>query len=229
MPLSLPAALMVSVSGFRGRVGDPLTPELVAGLAAAFGAFLRKEGLGETVCVGRDSRTSGPMFLRAVVAGLQSVGTRVIDVLAGAGLHLLPWLLAPEGRLDPELLRDLLELRVALLGFTAELAAKRAEDLAPLTAALRTLQEARGVEAVAEAEFAFFGEMVHSSGNRVLGLIGNAVAQVWRQNAPLFEPLFGERMDTQAHEQVLQAIRARDPVAARRAYEAHGLTMASLA
>jgi phosphomannomutase len=71
---------MVSVSGFRGRVGNPLTPELVAGLAAAFGAFLQDEGLGDTVCVGRDSRTSGPMFLRAVVAGLQSVGTRVVDL-----------------------------------------------------------------------------------------------------------------------------------------------------
>jgi phosphomannomutase len=71
---------MVSVSGFRGRVGNPLTPELVAGLAAAFGAFLHDDGLGDTVCVGRDSRTSGPMFLRAVVAGLQSVGTRVVDL-----------------------------------------------------------------------------------------------------------------------------------------------------
>ena len=80
MPISLPPALMVSVSGFRGRVGNPLTPELVAGLAAAFGAFLQDEGLGDTVCVGRDSRTSGPMFLRAVVAGLQSVGTRVVDL-----------------------------------------------------------------------------------------------------------------------------------------------------
>ena len=80
MPISLPSALMVSVSGFRGRVGDPLTPELVTSLAAAFGAFLQSEGRGDTVCVGRDSRTSGPMFLRAVIAGLQSVGTRVVDL-----------------------------------------------------------------------------------------------------------------------------------------------------
>ena len=80
MPISIPPDLMVSVSGFRGRVGEPLTPELVAGLAAAFGAFLQKEGLGTAVCIGRDSRTSGPMFVRAAVSGLQSVGARVIDV-----------------------------------------------------------------------------------------------------------------------------------------------------
>ena len=71
---------MVTVSGVRGRVGAPLTPELIAGLAAAFGAFMRGERGRGPVYVGRDSRTSGPMFLRAVVAGLQSVGVAVIDL-----------------------------------------------------------------------------------------------------------------------------------------------------
>lgn len=71
---------MVSVSGFRGRVGDPLTPELVAGLGAAYGTFLQEEGAGDLVVVGRDSRTSGPMLMRAVVAGLASTGCRVIEL-----------------------------------------------------------------------------------------------------------------------------------------------------
>jgi phosphomannomutase len=65
---------MVSVSGVRGRVGQPLTPELMAGIAAAFGGFLDSEGDQGPVYVGRDSRTSGAMFQSAVVAGLQSVG-----------------------------------------------------------------------------------------------------------------------------------------------------------
>jgi len=78
MPLRLPSDLMVSVSGVRGRVGAPLTPELVAGLAAAFGGFLRSEGDTGPVYVARDSRTTGPMFERAVVAGLQSVGCDVV-------------------------------------------------------------------------------------------------------------------------------------------------------
>jgi len=78
MPVTLPESLMVSVSGFRGRVGDPLTPELIAGIAAGFGAFLQSEDRGDLVCVGRDSRTSGPMFAGAAVAGLQSVGCRVL-------------------------------------------------------------------------------------------------------------------------------------------------------
>lgn len=71
---------MVSVSGVRGRVGDPLTPELMGAVAAAFGGFLRVRGAGGPVYVGRDSRTSGPMFQRAVVAGLQSVGVDVVEL-----------------------------------------------------------------------------------------------------------------------------------------------------
>ncbi len=47
MSLKIPDGLVVSVSGLRGRVGDPLTPELVCGLAAAFGAFVgRSAGAG---------------------------------------------------------------------------------------------------------------------------------------------------------------------------------------
>ncbi|MGB1841235.1 MAG: phosphoglucosamine mutase [Longimicrobiales bacterium] len=80
MPIHLPEDLMVSVSGVRGRVGEPLTPELMAGIAAALGAHLRDVEGGRTVVLGRDSRVSGPMFGRAVTSGLQSVGCDVIDV-----------------------------------------------------------------------------------------------------------------------------------------------------
>src|SRR5215472_7839775 len=69
------APLMISVSGIRGRVGEALTPEIVATYAAGFGAWARG-----TIVVGRDSRVSGPMFHRVVIAALQSVGCDVIDV-----------------------------------------------------------------------------------------------------------------------------------------------------
>lgn len=80
MPIVLPPGLMVSVSGFRGRVGDPLTPELIAALAAAYGVFLRGGGGGRSVILGRDSRTSGPMLAAAAAAGLASVGCDVVDI-----------------------------------------------------------------------------------------------------------------------------------------------------
>src|SRR3982750_1477318 len=73
--------LMVSVSGIRGRVGEALTPEIVARYAAGFGAWSRRRaGAKARIVIGRDSRVSGPMFPRAAIAALQSVGCDVIDI-----------------------------------------------------------------------------------------------------------------------------------------------------
>jgi phosphomannomutase len=73
--------LMVSVSGVRGRVGEALTPEIVAQFAAGFGAWaLAKAGGKAQIVVGRDSRVSGPMFQSVVHAALQSVGCDVLDI-----------------------------------------------------------------------------------------------------------------------------------------------------
>ena len=73
--------LMVSVSGVRGRVGEALTPEIVAQFAAGFGAWaLARSGGKAQIVVGRDSRVSGPMFQPVVHAALQSVGCDVLDI-----------------------------------------------------------------------------------------------------------------------------------------------------
>ena len=72
--------LMISVSGVRGRVGEALTPEVVARFAAGFGAWATERAKTRGIVVGRDSRVSGPMFHRAVVSALQSVGCDVVDI-----------------------------------------------------------------------------------------------------------------------------------------------------
>ena len=72
--------LMVSVSGVRGRVGEALTPEIVAKFASGFGAWALAAGRSRLVVVGRDSRVSGPMFHRIVIGSLQSVGATVMDI-----------------------------------------------------------------------------------------------------------------------------------------------------
>jgi len=78
--------LMVGVSGVRGIVGKDLTADVVTRWARAFGLWLREgtsaggPGPGTSVVLGRDARTSGPMFAAAVTAGLNSVGCDVIDI-----------------------------------------------------------------------------------------------------------------------------------------------------
>ncbi len=81
MSFQPPAGLMVSVSGVRGRVGESLTPNVVARFAAAFGSYLSETTGKRPLCVvARDSRTSGPMFVRVVTGALQAVGCDVVDV-----------------------------------------------------------------------------------------------------------------------------------------------------
>jgi len=72
--------LMIGVSGIRGRVGEALTPEVVARYAAGFGAWASRQGHSNRVVVGRDSRVSGPLFHRVVLSALQSVGCDIIDI-----------------------------------------------------------------------------------------------------------------------------------------------------
>lgn len=77
--------LMVSVSGVRGRVGDGLTPEIIAQFASGFGAWALQQARSAgkeraSIVVGRDSRVSGQMFHRVVLSALESVGCQVLDV-----------------------------------------------------------------------------------------------------------------------------------------------------
>jgi phosphomannomutase len=67
-------ALMMSVSGVRGVVGETMTPTLATELGCAFGTLLG----GGTVVVGRDTRPSGPMVQNAVTAGLLAAGCDVV-------------------------------------------------------------------------------------------------------------------------------------------------------
>jgi phosphomannomutase len=70
------AALMVSISGVRGIVGESLTPQIIQKYTLAFGSYMKKS----RVVVGGDSRTSGA-FVKNIVKGcLEAAGCNVIDI-----------------------------------------------------------------------------------------------------------------------------------------------------
>ena len=74
--------LIISISGMRGIVGENLTPAIATEYGCAFGTFLKTSGEKTklSVCIGRDSRTSGQQLQSAVTKGLSSVGIDVIDL-----------------------------------------------------------------------------------------------------------------------------------------------------
>jgi len=67
---------LFGTNGIRGVVNQDLTSEFVTKVGVAVGTFFK----GGRIFVGYDGRTSGPMFTRAVVAGLSSTGCTVYDV-----------------------------------------------------------------------------------------------------------------------------------------------------
>ena len=71
---------ILSISGLRGVIGDGLDPAYVAEFAAAVGTWAG----GGTVIVSQDGRPTGPMLRHAVLAGLTSVGCRVLDLEVAA-------------------------------------------------------------------------------------------------------------------------------------------------
>jgi phosphomannomutase len=68
--------LKIGISGVRGVAGQTLTPELVLDFAGAFGTWVR----GGPVCLGRDSRLSGPMLRQACLSALAATGCDVLDL-----------------------------------------------------------------------------------------------------------------------------------------------------
>jgi len=64
---------LFGTNGIRGLVNKELTPEIAIKVGSAIGTFFGKKNL----LVGHDARTSGPMFAKAVIAGLTATGCNV--------------------------------------------------------------------------------------------------------------------------------------------------------
>jgi phosphomannomutase/phosphoglucomutase len=64
---------LFGTNGIRGVVNKELTPEIAINVGSSIGTFFGKKNL----LVGHDARTSGPMFAKAVIAGLTATGCNV--------------------------------------------------------------------------------------------------------------------------------------------------------
>ena len=65
---------LFGTNGIRGLVNVELTPEMAIKVGACIGTFFGKD---KNVLLGYDARTSGPMFARAVISGINSAGCNV--------------------------------------------------------------------------------------------------------------------------------------------------------
>ena len=65
---------LFGTNGVRGVVGKDLTPELVVAIGQSLGSMRKGR-----IAVGRDTRTSGEMFVKAIKSGLLATGCDVVD------------------------------------------------------------------------------------------------------------------------------------------------------
>lgn len=76
--------LIKSISGIRGTIGgkagEGLTPTDLVKFAAAYAHWLKQTTPKNTVVIGRDARTSGPMVSSLVTATLTGCGFDVVDL-----------------------------------------------------------------------------------------------------------------------------------------------------
>lgn len=68
---------LFGTSGIRGSIIEKATPDLAMGLGRALGSFIDGKGI---VGVGTDARTSREMLSSALISGVLSTGTDVIDL-----------------------------------------------------------------------------------------------------------------------------------------------------
>ncbi|WGI18172.1 phosphoglucosamine mutase [Methanonatronarchaeum sp. AMET-Sl] len=66
---------MFGTNGVRGIANDEITPEFAIEIARSLSSYVKG-----SITVGRDTRVSGDMLRRAVVSGIQSTGSDVIDL-----------------------------------------------------------------------------------------------------------------------------------------------------
>lgn len=138
-------------------------------------------------------------------------------------------LLKTLSRGDRQHLFDLLAARMAIEGATAALAAEHAsaETIQELESLMERQQESirRGEFGVAE-DVGFHNLIARASGNDVLRSLVAVLRQHHRYNLALFSirAKVGSRLVID-HEAILKAIKARNPIAARKAMERHLMRM----
>lgn len=165
--------------------------------------------------------------LREALKRLEQMG--LLDVRHGDATYVRDWrehgtldvlghLLLAEGRLDADVLRDVLEARSLTLREIAGLAATRgdANDDRLLGRLADDVAAARDMAQATAADYAFFAALAKASHNIVFVLLLNAIGDVYLPQAPAV-PVAAEHAElAPLYAQVAGAVAAGDAAAARR-------------
>jgi DNA-binding FadR family transcriptional regulator len=206
-------------------VFEQLREEILGGGLAAGAKLPPERALCEAFGVNRGAvREALRRLEQARLVSIHHGGTsQVLDYRRSAGLDLLSDLIvSPTGRVDPDAVRGLMEVRSALAPDIARLAALRAHasDAAALGAIVADMRAApRDPARLQRLAIDFWARLVEASRNVAYRLAWNTLRQAYARCLPLLTGVLAEENgDLRAHAAIAGAIERRDaPAAERRA------------
>jgi GntR family transcriptional regulator, transcriptional repressor for pyruvate dehydrogenase complex len=215
------ALVPVARKSLSGDVFDQLAAEILEGRFEA-GAMLPSEReLAEALQVNRGAIREA--VHRLAQAGLVDTrhgsGHHVLDYRRTAGLDFLPKLLfRPDGDVDLDLVRSVLEMRSALGPDVARAAAGRRDDaqLAELRRLCREHAAAAGdLDAQQRLSIAYWDVLVDASGNIAYRLAYNSLRHVYETVREAVATVLGDEISDAARlAQITDAVAAGDPTTA---------------
>jgi DNA-binding FadR family transcriptional regulator len=197
-------------------VYEQLRGQILRGERTPGSALPAERALCEALGVNRGAvREALRRLEQARLVSVRQGGTsRVLDYRASGGLELLAaLLLAPDGRLASQVVRDVLEMRSALGPDVARLAALRggptcANRLDPLAASMAGA--AGDLARLQELVAAFWSELVAGADNVAYRLAFNALEESYTQWREIFAHALAEELtERKAYAAIAAAVRAR--------------------
>jgi DNA-binding FadR family transcriptional regulator len=141
---------------------------------------------------------------------------QVLDYRRSAGLELLPALLvSADGRIDPDVVRGVVEMRSALAPDVARLAAERRDKavVARLDAVVARMEEAgEDLERLQDLVEEFWSELVDGSGNVAYRLAYNSLRATYDVSKRLLTGVLAAELgDVGRYREIAAAVTDRDP------------------
>jgi DNA-binding FadR family transcriptional regulator len=196
-------------------VGDVLHGNLVAGEALP-----SERRLAEVLGVSRPAVREALQRLAhsGVISVRQGDATTVNDFRRHAGLDLLAHLLVRNGELDPAVARSILEARLYIGPFVAELAARRSgADLRPnLDVALAALRDGPDPVARQRASLEYWDVIVDGADSITFRLMYNGLRGAYEPALVALAPLLDAETSLDTYGRLAAAITRAQPTNARR-------------
>jgi len=214
----------VSRTSVSDAVFEQLARQILAGALPVGAALPAERALTDALGVNRQAVREA--LKRLAQAGLVEVrhgdATRVVDYRHGAGLDLLPRLLvAPDGTVDPGVVRSIMEMRASIGPDLARACAERATPahVARLLAATDAMAtDETDLAMLATLDLTFWDALVDGADNIAYRLALNSLRRVVEAaGAPLHLVLADELRDREHHRAVADAVARADGAAAHAA------------